>query len=180
MLLVSISVGVIAGLFIALVRLNLGMPGHKAFFWVTPLLITRLRNGCKIGTTAGGLFAALTTCSLGANLAGGFIGMPIIVLAGITLDWTVNFLEKNKISGGVMILTLGLAGVMANLLCLSKRMILPTGLNPHLIFGVSGFWFKLFSYSFFGLISGIVASISVWLIKHNNRTVKEVYNRFAR
>ena len=80
MLFVSISVGVISGLFIALFRLNLGMPGHKAFFWMTPVLIARLRCGCKIGTTAGGLFAALTTYSLGANLAGGAIGMPFIII----------------------------------------------------------------------------------------------------
>ena len=165
MLLVSSSVGVIAGLFIALVRLKLGMPGHKAFFWMTPVLITRLRGGCKIGTTAGSLFAALTTYSLGANLAGGVIGMPMIALAGIILDWTVNFLEKNKISGMAMILSLGLAGVAANLVCLAKRMILPTGLNPHFIFGASGFGFKLFSYAFFGFLSGIVASVSVRLIK---------------
>ena len=167
MLLVSISVGVISGLFIGLVRLNLGMPGHKAFFWMTPVLIARLRGGCKIGTTAGGLFAALTTYSLGANLAGGVIGMPLIVLAGIILDLTVNFIEKNKISGLLMILILGLAGAAANLLCLAKRMILPAGINPHFIFGVSGFWFKLFSYAFFGLLSGIVASIiaRVWAKK---------------
>lgn len=169
MLLVSISVGVIAGLFIALVRLHLGMPGHKAFFWMTPVLIARLRGGCKFGSTAGGLFAALTTYSLGANLAGGVIGMPMIMLAGIILDGTVNFIEKNKISGAAMILTLGLAGVVANLICLSKRMILPTGLNPHFIFGVSGLWFNLFSYAFFGLLSGIVASISAQLWSNHSR-----------
>lgn len=160
MLLVSSSVGVMAGLLIASVRLNLGMPGHKAFFWMTPVLIARLRGGCKVGTTAGGLFAALTTYSLGANLAGGMIGMPMIVLAGIILDWIVNFLEKKRISGLAMILSLGLAGMVANLICLAKRMFLPTGLNPHFILGVSGFWFRLSSYAFFGLVSGFVAAIS--------------------
>jgi riboflavin transporter FmnP len=168
MLLVCSSVGVIAGLLIAFVRLNLGMPGHKAFFWMTPVLIARLRGGCKIGTTAGGLFAALTTYALGANLAGGAIGMPMIVLAGIILDWTVNFLEKNKISGLKMILAIGLAGVAANLVCLAKRLILPTGLNPHFIFGVSWFWFRLFSYAFFGFIAGIAAAISARLIQHKH------------
>ena len=165
MLLVSISVGVMAGLFLAMFRLNLGMPGHKAFFWMTPLLITRLRGGCKIGTTAGSLFAALTAYSLGANLAGGVIGMPLIVLAGILLDWTVNHIEKNKISGVSAILLLGLAGAGANIICYTKRMILPTGLNPHFILGVSGFWFRLFSYTFFGLISGIIAAISAKIME---------------
>lgn len=164
MLLLSISVGVIAGLFIALVRLRLGMPGHKAFFWMTPVLIARLRGGCKVGTTVGGLFAALTTYSLGANLAGGLVGMPMIVFAGIVLDWTVNFLEKNRISGRTKIMILGLAGAAANIVCLAKRIILPAGLNPHFIFGISGFWFNLFSYAFFGLISGIIAAISAKLM----------------
>lgn len=166
MLLVSISVGIISGLFISLVRLNLGLPGHKAFFWMTPVLITRLHSRCRIGTTSGGLFAALTTYSMGANLAGGVIGMPLIVLAAIILDVTVNFIEKNKFSGLKMILMLGIAGAIANLVCLSKRLILPAGLNPHFILGVSGIWFRLCSYSFFGLLSGIVASLSVKL-NHN-------------
>ena len=162
MLLVSMSVGVMAGLFVAVVRLHLGMPGHKAFLWMTPVLIARLRGGCKIGTTAGGLFAALTVYSMGANLAGGLIGMPLIVLSGMILDWAVNSVEKKKASVARMILMLGLAGVAANLVCLLKRMILPTGLSPHLLFGVSGFWFKLFSYAFFGCASGVVASVVYW------------------
>ena len=165
MLLVSISAGVISGLFIAMVRLNLGMPGHKAFLWMTPVLIARLRSGCKVGTTAGGLFAALTTYSLGANLAGGVIGMPLIVIAGVILDWVVNFIEKNKVSGLAMIFMLASAGLVANLVCLAKRLILPTGYNPHYIFGVSEFWFRLSSYAFFGLLAGVVASITVLLIK---------------
>lgn len=164
MLFVSISVGIMSGLFISFVRLNLGMPGHKAFFWMTPVLITRLCGRCKIGTTAGGLFTALTTYSLGANLAGGTIGMPMIVLAGMILDWAVNFIEKRKISGVMMILILGIAGVIANLVCLSKRMILPAGISPHFIFGASGFWFRICSYAFFGFLSGIVASVSSKLI----------------
>ena len=171
MLLLSISVGVLAGLFISVVRLHLGLPGHKAFLWMTPVLITRLRGGCKIGTTAGGLFAALTTYSMGANLAGGLIGMPLIVFAGMILDWAVNGLEKNNVPVAGVILVLGLAGVVANFICLAKRMILPTGLNPHVFFGVSGFWFKLLSYAFFGFLSGVVASISAWLMNRKKRTV---------
>lgn len=164
MLLASISVGVMAGIFISFVRLKLGMPGHKAFFWMTPVLIARLRGKCKIGATAGGLFAALATYSLGANLAGGIIGMPLIVFSAMILDWTVNYIEKNKISGAAMILLLGLAGIAANLVCLAKRLFLPTGISPHFILGISGFWFRLFSYAFFGFISGIVAAVAAKLM----------------
>ncbi|MHC4742948.1 MAG: hypothetical protein ACYS8Z_13615 [Planctomycetota bacterium] len=169
MLLVSISVGVMSGLFISLFRLKLGMPGHKAFFWMTPVLIARLLGKCKVGTTAGGFFAALTAYSMGANLAGGVIGMPIIILAGIMLDCVVNFAEKKRISGGRMIVLLGLAGMVGNLVCLAKRVILPTGISPHFILGVSGLWFRVLSYAFFGLLSGVVASASVHLAKRKSR-----------
>jgi hypothetical protein len=175
MLLVSISVGVVSGLFIALVRLSLGLPGHKAFFWMTPLLIARLRGGCKIGTTAGGLFAAVTTYSLGANLAGGVLGMPIIGVAGIILDLAVNYIEQKGCSIRMKVLILGFAGIAANLVCLSKRMILPEGLSPHFILGFSGLWFKICSYAFFGLLSGAVAASSMKLINlsrtRNNQRV---------
>lgn len=173
MLLVSISVGVMSGLFISLVRLKLGMPGHKTFLWMTPVLIARLLGKCKVGTTAGASFAALTTYSMGANLAGGVIGMPIIVLAGVILDCAVNFAEKHRISGGRLILLLGFAGVVANLACLVKRMILPTGISPHYILGVSGFWFRLFSYALFGLLSGIVASTSAQLLRRKRHSHPE-------
>ncbi|MHC5060095.1 MAG: hypothetical protein ACYTFK_03300 [Planctomycetota bacterium] len=180
MLLVCSSVGVIAGLFIAFVRLHLGMPGHKAFFWMTPVLITRLRGGCKVGTTAGGLFAALTTYFLGANLAGGLMGMPLIALAAAILDWTIHIVEKKKTPGWSMILSISLAAMVANLVCLSKRMILPAGLNPHYIVGVSGFWFKLFSYAFFGFISGLVAAVTARLIRRRQKEIQGMnYNNYS-
>lgn len=160
MLLFSVSVGVFAGLFVSKVRLGLGMPGHKFFFWMTPVLIARLLNGCRIGTAAGGLSAALITYSLGGNLAGGLTGLPLIGISGLIMDWMVDISCKNKTSGAKMMLTVGLAAMMANMLCLAKRMMLPTGLNPHFIFGVSGFWFKVSSYMFFGFASGIVAAIT--------------------
>ncbi len=163
MLLLSISVGVFSGLFIALFHLNLGLPGHKAFFWMTPLLIVRLRGGCKIGTTAGSLFAAVTTYSLGANLAGGVLGMPIIGIAGMILDLAANYIEKNNYSFPLKALIIGFAGIVANLVCLSKRMILPEGISPHFIMGFSGFWIRICSYAFFGLMSGVVAVVSMKL-----------------
>ena len=157
-------------MFIASFRLNLGMPGHKAFFWMTPILIARLQWKCKIGAMAGSLFAALTAYSLGANLAGGVIGMPLVVIAGLILDWAVSFLEKNNVSGIKMVLAVGFFGAFANIICLAKRMILPTGITPHFLFSISGFGFKICSYAFFGLLSGIVASTSTILTKIKDKT----------
>lgn len=159
MLLLSIAVGAMTGCFIAFVRLKLGMPGHKTFLWLTPVLVARLRGGCKIGTAAGGLAAAVSTYSLGANLAGGLIGMPLIVMAGLMLDGVINTLQKHKIAGPGMIGALTIAGALAGLICLAKRHILPAGLSPHHILGLSGIWFEIASYTFFGALAGVVASI---------------------
>ncbi len=169
MLLVSISVGVAAGIFIGGFRLHIGLPGHKALFWMPAVLIARLRGGCKAGTTAGALSAALTTHILGGNLAGGPTGLQMIALAGIIMDVLIDFLEKIRASAGLMILTIGLAGAAANLICLTKRMISPEGISPHFIFGISAFWFKLSSYAFFGLLSGVVAAVSVLLMNRRQR-----------
>lgn len=158
MLLLSMSVGVLAGVFISCFKLHLGLSGHKALFWMAPVLVARLKGGCKIGTSVGGLFTAMTTYSLGSNLAGGVIGMPLIVAAGALLDVAVNYIEKNKISGLRFWLILCSAGLAANIICLAKRMIIPEGISPHHLFGEAGFWFKLVSYSFFGLLSGFVAA----------------------
>ena len=140
-----------------------------------PLLIARLRGGCKIGTTAGGLFAAVTAYSLGANLAGGALGMPLIGIAGMILDLAVNHIEQHNYSVPGKAVILGFGGILANLVCLSKRMILPEGLGPHFILGFSGFWFKIFSYAFFGLLSGVASALSMKLINHrkkkNNRNI---------
>ena len=106
-----------------------------------------------------GLSAAVATYSLGANLAGGLIGMPLIVMAGLMLDWVINFLQKHNISGIRMVVILTLACALAGFICLIKRLSLPAGLSPHYFFGLSGFWLKLVSYLAFGAMAGVVASI---------------------
>ena len=159
--LVCISVGIFSGLFIACFKLNLGLSGHKAFLWMTPLLIARFRTGAKIGVSAGSMFAAITVFSLGANLAGGLIGFPLIAVAAGVLDAVSNFIDKNKASLFSMILLLALAGAVANLICLTKRMFLPTGISPHNLFGVEGMALRALSYAFFGSLSGIVATVTV-------------------
>lgn len=160
MTLVCISVGIFSGLFIACVKLNLGLSGHKAFLWMTPLLIARFRTGAKIGTAAGGLFAAMTAYSLGANLAGGLIGFPLIAVAGGVLDAVANYIEKNKVSLFSMILMLAFAGALANLICLFKRMFGAAGISPHNLLG-AGMGVRALFYVFFGSLSGIVAAIAV-------------------
>ena len=88
------------------------------------------------------------------------------------LDVAVNFTEKNRFSNLMMILILGFACMFANLICLTKRMILPAGINAHFIFSVSGVWFKLFSYAFFGFISGFSAFMVIKLLRYKKNNHK--------
>ena len=68
---ISLSVGVIAGCLAASLKLHLGLPGHKAIIWMTPVIAARLLGRCRIGTTAGAFTAAFVSLGSGGNLAGG-------------------------------------------------------------------------------------------------------------
>lgn len=159
MLMASMAVGVLAGVFMAHIRLNLGMPGHKALFWMIPAVLARLLGRCKAGTTATVLSTAFTSLALGGNLAGGWLGLPLVGFAGGFLDLVINFLEKRKICFFLVILVVGVTGIFANLLCLLKRLLLPAGVNMHVFWGISGVWFKIASYAFFGFLAGITGSV---------------------
>lgn len=169
MLAVSASVGVIAGLSIGNIRLNLGLPGHKVLFWMTPVIIARLLGRCKAGTTAGALSAAFTTLALGGHFAGGILGLPLIGFAGIILDVVISFLEKSEMPALLIIPIIGVTAMLASLVCLIKRLLVPAGLSSHFVFGVSGFWVKLISYAFFGLIAGLVAATLAFLINRRRQ-----------
>ena len=166
--LICISVGIFSGLAVVyskplihcFSRAGLGLSGHKAFLWMTPLLIARFRTGAKVGVSAGAMFAAMTVFSLGANLAGGLIGFPLIAVAAAVLDSVANYIEKKKLSLFSMILLIAFAGVVANLICLTKRMFLPTGISPHSLFG-TGMMSRTLLYMFFGSLSGVVAAVTV-------------------
>ena len=169
MLVVSVAVGVIAGLFIGNVRLGLGLSGHKSLFWMTPVIMARLLGRCKAGTTAGALSAAFTTLAVGGRLAGGIVGLPLIGLAGIILDVVINSLEKRQTPHLLTIAIIGITAMFANLLCLGKRLLVPLGLGSHFVFGVSGFWFKLICYAFFGLTAGLIAATLACFINHRRQ-----------
>jgi hypothetical protein len=161
MLAISVSVGIITGLIITqpYLKLHLGLSGHKALFWMTPVLVARLLGKCKAGTTAGALAAAFTTFAFGGHLGGGIIGLPLVGFTGIICDTTIGFIEKTKLSPWLTIPILGFATMIGNLIMLTKRLLNPTGSVPHMAFEISPFWFDLLSYAFFGLLSGIIAAI---------------------
>jgi len=172
MALACASVGVMAGVFISSFKLNLGLSGHKAFFWMTPVILARLMSKSKVGTTVGGFAAAITTYSLGSNLAGGFLGIGFIAVAGAFLDTVINLFENRRWPMLLALAVISLAGLFANIICLSKRMLLPQGISPHYFFGNSGVFFKLLSYALFGFAAGFTATLLFWIVKIKQRKSK--------
>jgi hypothetical protein len=103
------------------------------------------------------------------------LGLPFIGLAGAICDTIIDALEKRQdISCVLIILFVGIAGVSANLLCLAKRLLLPVGPTPHSLLGLSGLWFEVVCYAFFGLISGLLAATVACLIsgRRSKRAMK--------
>jgi hypothetical protein len=160
MLAVCLAVGTISGLLVAGLRLNLGLPGHKALLWMPAVIIARMLGRCRVGATAGAAGAAFTTFGLGGNLAGGPGGLPLVVVAGAFLDLVIGSLERGKVPAWLHVPIIGAAAMLANLICLTRRLFLPAGMGAHLLFDASGFWFRFCSYAFFGLAAGLVAGIA--------------------
>jgi hypothetical protein len=165
MLAASLAVGVIAGLLVAHLRLNLGLPGHKALLWLPPIIVARLLGRCRIGATAGSAAAGCTTFALGGNLAGGPLGLPLLIVAGIFLDLVISSLESRKVPAWLYVPSIGIAALCANLIGLGKRMLLPAGFGAHLLFNDSGFWFRFCSYALFGLAAGVLAALTACCVR---------------
>ncbi len=166
MLLASISVGVIAGTFMGNVHMNWGLPGHKALFWMAPVLFTRIIGRCKAGSTAGAMAAALTTFSFGGHIAGGVVGLPLVALVGLSLDMLINQLESRKVSPLAATPILTAAATLGNLVMLGKRILTPRGFGAlhHNLMGITDPLYSLLSYAFFGLISGLAAATVAYII----------------
>ncbi len=155
---VCVAVGVITGLLVAAVRLNLGLPGHKALLWMPPIIVARLLGRCSGGATAAGAALVGTTFGAGGNLAGGFSGAPLILVACVFLDLVIHLLESREIAAWLQVPAVGAAGMFANLICLAKRLAVPSGFGAHLLLNATGFWWRLCSYAFFGLAAGLTGA----------------------
>lgn len=164
---VSLSIGVIAGCLAASVKLHLGLPGHKAVLWMTPVIAARLLGRCRIGTTAGAFTAAFVSVGSGANLAGGLLGLPLIAIAGALVDACILKLEKRESSALTKVIVVALAAMMANLICCAKRLLLPAGITPHDILGGVTLLRPL-SYAFFGLLAGLIAAVATHPFRRRN------------
>jgi hypothetical protein len=153
----NVAVGVLAGVAIAHIRLHLGLPGHKAVLWMTPIIAARLLCRHPAGAMAGASAAALTSIALGGNLAGGILFVPLVTVAGAVLDAAVGLARRAQLASWLLIGLVGVAGMGANLLCAIKRLLLPMS-NHHVLFGLSGTWALLAAYATFGLTAGIIGA----------------------
>ncbi len=159
---ISLSVGVIAGFLAASVKLHLGLSGHKAIIWMTPVIAARLLGRCRIGTTAGAFTAAFVSLGSGGNLAGGLLGLPLVGAAGALVDACIFRLEKHKASALTTIIVIALAAMLANLICCFKRLLAPAGIAPHNVLGGASVLLRVISYGFFGFLAGLIAAAGTY------------------
>jgi hypothetical protein len=110
-----------------------------------------------------------TTFGLGGHLAGGPLGLPLILVACAFLDGVIHVLECRKVSAWRQVPILGLAALFANLICLGKRLALPAGLGVHLLLDESGFWFRSGSYALFGLVAGLIAALTLRAVNRDRQ-----------
>ena len=162
---ISLSAGVMAGALAACLKLHLGLPGHKALLWMTPVIIARLLGRCRAGGTAGALTAAFVSIGMGGNIAGDMSGLPLIAAAGALIDAAVMQVEKRKTSALATIAVIAFSAMAANLLCCAKRLLLPVGLTPHDVFGAMDVLMRPLSYGFFGFLAGLIAATVAHLLR---------------
>jgi hypothetical protein len=63
------------------------------------------------------------------------------------------------------IVVVAFSAMLANLICCLKRLLGPTGIAPHDLFGSAGLLLRPISYAFFGFVAGLVAAITSHVIR---------------
>jgi len=152
------AVGVLAGILAGHVRLGLGLPGHKALVWMTPVVFARLVFGSPAGGTTGAVTAGFTTMALGSRFAGAAAHLPMAGLAGAIIDLAVGFGERRRLGRAWGVVLVGGAGLAANLVMLGKRLMAPLG-HSHALLGAGDLPVRLISYAAFGLAAGLAAAL---------------------
>ena len=148
------AVGIIAGIVVAYAQTPLHWPGHKAVFWLAPVLASRILTRARAGATVGASATITTTLLLGGRLAGGVAMMPLVILGGFLLDLAVIQSHRLHVSVAKVALLLA-AATAANLICLIKRLFEPVGsyfsaANLHDLFNSAA------SYALFGFLAGLL------------------------
>ncbi len=162
-LVLCLSVGVVAGLIASHARLHLRLPGHKVILWMTPVIIARLSGRFKFGATTGAIAAAITSLSVGGDLARNPLDLLLVGAAGVVLDVMISRVQKSKIPILVRMPVIAVAAMLANLILLGRKLFGAMGAGGYMRFTGRELYFRLLSYSVFGLISGILAVVIVYI-----------------
>jgi hypothetical protein len=152
-----VAMGILAGIVTTFARTPIHLPGHKAIWWMAPILATRLLTRTPAGASLGAFTTAITTLLLGGRIAGGIAMMPLVIVAGVVLDGAVQIGERRISTLWQRVLLLASAGAVGNLICFVKRLFDPIGA----FFSVGNFNDMLTaagSHAFFGFLAGLVGA----------------------
>jgi hypothetical protein len=156
--LIIVSVGVLAGVMVSLVRQPVHLPGHKVLWWMPLILAARLRTGMRGGATLGTISAICTTAMLGGRMPGGDLYFPVAVVSALLLDWCAEQLGRTRLRFVGYLFWFSIAGVVGNLLCMLSRVVGPEG---HLGFegSMSASAGAFASFAAFGIAAGAVGCV---------------------
>jgi hypothetical protein len=167
-------IGVLAGIVVAYARMPLHLPGHKALWWIPPVLATRLLTRRRLGATVGATATIASTLSLGGRLAGGIAAMPLVILAGVLLDVAAKAAERRPVAIWRTVLLLSAAGAAGNVICFVKRLFEPSG-SFFSIDNLRDLGWSVSTYAIFGFAAGALGAALAYVIvgfrqRHQSRS----------
>ena len=155
---IAAAMGIIAGCAASAIRLHLGIPGHKAILWMPIVIACRLLSGCRIGATVGSLSAAAAAYACGGNLAGDMTALPLIAVTGAVLDYFAAMAQRYR-SIWFILPIVATGAMIANMICLTKRLWLPLLVGNHGLSGYSELIYRILSYAVCGLVAGVAGVV---------------------
>jgi len=150
----------------ACARLRLGIPGHSAVLWLTPLLLAR-----SLAPAAGATTIAATVSSVTRFAVGGFslrwpaaLSFVTYWAVGPAIDYYVSLVERLDEAAGrgdrdgrFGLPSMLLAGIVGNYAHLAAKVGLGV-IRSHVPYpGLDPGWYELTTYFFFGAIAGAMA-----------------------
>ncbi len=158
--LLMVCVGALSGIAVACLRTPLHLPGHKALFWMVPVITARLSTRARSGASIGALATVVCTVGLGGRLAGGPTMMPLVVAAGVVIDVAVVYLENHNARFFRRLWIMAVAAAIGNLICFAKRTFEPMG-GYFSSGNVTDMLTVAAYHAFFGLLSGMSGSVLI-------------------
>ncbi|MCK5175275.1 MAG: hypothetical protein KAR47_17910, partial [Planctomycetes bacterium] len=89
---------------------------------MTPVIIARLSGRFKFGATTGAIAAAITSLSVGGDLARNPLDLLLVGAAGVVLDVMISRVQKSKIPILVRMPVIAVAAMLANLILLGRKL----------------------------------------------------------